>query len=279
VRRVGSDRRGGVLRAGSRAVVTGGSSGLGEAIAGELAARGRTVTLVARRAGPLEEAAARLRARHPGVPIDVAAVDVTDPRQVQDLVGPAADRPLDVLVNCAGILREGRFEELSPADFREVMAVNLHGTVDVVRAALPALRRSRGRIVNVASIAGLTGVFGYTSYASSKHALVGFTDSLRYELGPQGIRVHLVCPGEFTSPMVEALEQGRTPENRAHTLMIPASTADAIARDVVRGVDRDRDRIVPGRRAAAAVHAQRWAPRTSTLLARRVIARAGRTDG
>ncbi len=262
------------LAAGSHAVVTGGSSGLGEAVAAELLARGVRVTLVARRAAPLEEAAARLQARYPAGAVYASPADVTDPLQLTELFDRlAADgRDIDLLVNSAGILREGYFETLDPSDFTDVMAVNFHGTVDTIRAALPSLLHQGGRIVNVASVAGLMGVFGYTSYAAAKHALVGFTDSLRYELEPQGVLVHLVCPGEFDSPMVEALEHDRTPENRAHTLTIPRTTTAAVARDLVRGLERGQRRIIPGRQATLAVLGQRLAPAIGNAVAKRRIA-------
>lgn len=266
------------LGVGQHAVVTGGSSGLGAALAGALADRGLAITLVARRAEPLEEAAAELRARRPGANIGTATVDVGDVERVAALFTSFAARglPTDVLVNSAGILREGYFESLAPSDFTEVMHVNFHGTVNTVRAALPSLLERRGRVVNIASVAGLMGVFGYTPYAAAKHALVGFTESLRYEVEPRGVRVHLVCPGEFASPMVEQLEADRTPENRAHTLTIPRRTTEQVARDVIRGLDRDRGRIIPGRLTAATVLGQRLAPGISAAVARRRIAAAAR---
>lgn len=265
-----------MLARGDHAVVTGGSSGLGEAVAAELLARGLRVTLLARREPALVEAAERLRRSTGQTDIFVAAADVTEPAQLDALFARLIDdgREVDLLVNCAGILREGYFESLAPSDFTDVMAVNFHGTVNVIRAALPSLRRRGGRIVNVASVAGLMGVFGYTPYSAAKHALVGFTDSLRYELEPQGVHVHLVCPGEFSSPMVHALEQDRTPENRAHTLTIPRSTAAEVARELIRGVERNRDRIIPGRQASAAVIGQRLAPAIGEAIARRRIAQA-----
>ncbi|MBJ7471561.1 MAG: SDR family NAD(P)-dependent oxidoreductase [Solirubrobacteraceae bacterium] len=269
-------RRRGTLRAGDHAVITGGSSGLGEALAAEFLAHGVHVTILARREQPLLDAASRLGAAGHAATVSTQVADVTDAAQLAEAFAAmsSAGRHVDVLVNSAGILREGHFETLPPSDFTDVMAVNFHGTVDVIRAALPSLQRRRGRIVNVASVAGLMGVFGYTPYAAAKHALVGFTNSLRYELEPQGIRVHLVCPGEFDSPMVAALDQDRTPENRAHTLTIPKSTPEAVARDTLRGIQRGRELIVPGRQAALAVLGQRLAPSVGAVIAKRRIAAA-----
>lgn len=267
------------LSAGQHAVITGGSSGLGEAVAGELLDRGLSVTLVARREAPLEAAADRLRAGRPSARVDVATADVASAESTEALFAQLAlaDQAPDLLINSAGILREGYFATLPPSDFTDVMDINFHGTVHAIRAALPSLLVRRGRIVNVASVAGLMGVFGYTPYAAAKHALVGFTESLRYELEPQGVRVHLVCPGEFDSPMVQELERDRTPENRAHTLAIPRRSTEAVARDLVRGLERDRALIIPGRLTAATVLGQRLAPGIGALVARRRIRAAART--
>ncbi len=266
------------LAAGQHAVITGGSSGLGEALAGELLDRGLVVTLVARREAPLSEAADRLRSGRPGAQVRVATADVADAASVSALFARLADAgtPPDVLVNSAGILREGYFDALPPSDFTDVMAINFHGTVNTIRAALPTLVARQGRIVNIASVAGLMGVFGYTPYAAAKHALVGFTESLRYEVEPRGVRVHLACPGEFDSPMVAALEADRTPENRAHTLSIPRRSTEAVARDVARGLDRDRAMIIPGRLTALTVLGQRLAPGIGAAVARRRIRAAAR---
>jgi 3-dehydrosphinganine reductase len=275
---LGRSRRSG-LRPGQHAVITGGSSGLGLLVAHRLVARGLAVTLVARNADRLEEAADELRGIAPGdAAVRAISVDVSREADVREAFAElaAAGRDPDVLVNSAGILREGRFEDFDPDVFRSVVDINLFGVVNTVRAALPGLRRRRGRIVNVASIAGLSGVYGYTAYCASKHGLVGFTEALRYELKPQGVRVHLVCPGEFDSPMVEDLDRGRTAENRAHAHMIPKLAAGEIADELVRGVERDRDRIVPGRRARITVLAQRMAPGVGRRLAEARIASAAR---
>jgi 3-dehydrosphinganine reductase len=167
---------------------------------------------------------------------------------------------IDVLINSAGILREGHFETLPMSAFREVMETNFFGLLNVTRAALPYLRASHGRLVNIASVAGLAGVFGYTPYCSSKHALVGLTESLRLELVPQGIRVHLVCPAEFDSPMVDELDTYRTPENRAQVQTIPKSSVDTIAKDTLAGIRAERFLIVPGTTARLAAFGLRHFP-------------------
>ena len=165
-----------------------------------------------------------------------------------------------MLINSAGILREGYFENLPMSTFREVMETNFFGLLNATRAALPYLKSTRGRLVNIASLGGLAGVFGYTAYCSSKHALVGLTESLRYELQPQGIRVHLICPAEFDSPMVDELDKNRTPENRAQVQTIPKSSVDMIVKDTLAGIRAERFLIIPGGLARIAAFGLRHFP-------------------
>lgn len=244
-------------------VITGGSSGLGLALAKALAARGDAVGLLARDAGRLERAAAEIVHAVPGAKVATIATDVQDGAALEQAFVTLAGSlgGIDVLVNSAGIMREGYFEQLSVADHRAVMDINYFGTLHAIRAALPHLRRSSmPRIVNIASVAGLTGVFGYTAYCAAKHALVGLSEALRYELTPQGITVQVVCPGEFDSPLVDALDEHRTPENREHTLTIPKVGVDVIVRAVVRGMESRRFLVVPGRLARLSAFGLRHFP-------------------
>lgn len=248
-----------------RIVITGGSSGLGLALGEALSARGARLALVARDQGRLAEAEGKIRAARPEGVVRTYAFDVTASAGLVDGFSRiAADLGgIDVLINSAGILREGYFDESSDADFRAVMDVNCFGALAAIRAALPHLERAHGRIVNVASIAALTGVFGYTAYCASKHALLGASDALRAELAPRGIRVQVACPGEFESPMVDAIDKTRTPENRAHTLALPRTPVPEIVRDILRGLESDDFLIVPGRQARLFAFGIRHFPRVS----------------
>jgi 3-dehydrosphinganine reductase len=174
---------------------------------------------------------------------DVSVIEsVTDAfRKIVKEVGPP-----DILINSAGILREGYFDKLSVETFREVIETNYFGVLNSIKAALSFIIKQRGRIVNIASVAGLMGVFGYTTYCSSKFALVGLTESLRYEMKPLGVRVHLVCPSEFASPMTQNLNDTRTPENKAHTLTIPEYDVDTMVKDTIKGIEKGKFLIVPG---------------------------------
>lgn len=256
-------------------VITGGSSGLGLEIARQLVPQGVAVTLIARNESRLAGAAAGLRRQTPGANVRTLVLDVVDAAATRTAFEKLAVKTgaIDTLINSAGILVEGHAEQLAIEDYRAVMDVNLFGTVNACTAALATFGDSPGTIVNVSSVAGLMGVFGYTAYSSSKHAIVGYTRSLAYELEPRGIRVVLVCPGEFDSPMVDALDTSRTPENREHTLTIPKLSVEQVAAETISGIAAGRRVIVPGRRTRAAVLANRLLPRTSDAVARRRIAR------
>jgi 3-dehydrosphinganine reductase len=261
------------LTAGKHIVITGGSSGLGLELAHQLAARGARLTLLARDPVKLRSAAQAITARAPGASVGVLVADVSESEALQDAFATLAEDTgrIDVLINSAGIAREGYFETLSDTDFRAVMDINFFGTLHAIRAALPHLKASQGAIVNIASVAGLTGVFGYTPYCAAKHALVGLTESLRFELEPQGVQVHLVCPSEFDSPMVNALDQTRTRENRKHVLTIPKMSVEQIAAQTLQGVDAGRRTIIPGTTTRILVTGQRLAPTVASAIARRRI--------
>lgn len=227
-------------------LITGGSSGLGLSLAKAVASNNKLL-LIARNLNKLEEAKALIEAVAPNTRITVCSIDIMQPN-AEDLLKQAIAEfgGLDLLINSAGILREGYFEKLSMDDFRSTMDINFFGTLCCIRAALPSLKARGGTILNVASIAGLTGVFGYAAYCSSKHALIGLTEALSYELKPMGVKIQVACPPEFDSPMVDALEQSRTPENKAHTLTIPKMSVEAITKGILNGLNGNSLIIIPG---------------------------------
>jgi len=256
-------------------VITGGSSGLGLCLAAALARRGLDVTLLARDRDRLDQARDHILSASPGVRVRLYAVDVSDfdatHEAVDDLT--ASGERIDVVINSAGILREGYFETLERPDFRAVMDIDFFGVLNVTRVCLPHLKKTNGRIVNVSSMAGLFGVFGQTAYCAAKHAVNGFSEALRLEVEPQGVTVQVVCPGEFDTPLVEELNTYRTPENRALVGAFPVMSVDDVTREVLAGIDRRDPLIIPGRSMRVSWVVQRLAPRLLRLfLLRRVAA-------
>jgi len=250
-------------------VVTGGSSGLGKALSARIAGRGGRVALVARDRAKLEAARQELAARSPSARVESYSCDVTDvPALTSTLAQIEGDLgPIWMTIASAGILHEGPFGSLPLDVFRRTMEVNFFGAVNLAKAALPHLEKARGHLVNVSSVAGLMGVYGYSAYCSSKFALVGLSETLRAELQPLGIRVHLVCPPEFDSPMVEALETYRTKENAAVVKSIPVMTVDAVADATLAGIERGDFLVLTGVRTRMTATLARLFPGASRRIA------------
>lgn len=195
---------------GRVAVVTGGSRGLGLEIAEALGEAGARLVVAARRAqwlGPAEE-----HLRGLGVPVAAVACDVADPQGARALVQAAVDRfgRLDVLVNNAGVSWGAPLDEMPLDRWRQVLEVNLTGTFLVTQAAVPVMKAAGwGRIVNVASVAGLVGtrpdVLDAVGYAASKGGVLALTRDLAVKLAPFGITVNAIAPGFFPTRMSEKL--------------------------------------------------------------------------
>jgi len=235
---------------GSNIVITGGSSGVGKILARKLIYRGANLALIARDKDKLDSVRRQLEEiNFSGRRIEVRSADVAVFNQVESAISSiekAMGAP-DMLINSAGILRESYFESQSLETFREVMDINYYGTLHSIKAVLPYFKKnSGGRIVNISSVAGLIGVFGYAAYCSSKHALCGLTGTLRAELRPQNIHCHLVCPPEFESPMVDELNTYRTEENKILAHTIPVMKPEDVADAILRGVEKNRYMIIPG---------------------------------
>jgi 3-dehydrosphinganine reductase len=233
------------------ALITGGSSGIGLALARRLAAAGYDLSLIARREALLADAAAGLVShfQRPDQRVGTYSADVADPGQAAAAVAAAAAAlgTPDLVVTSAGIAVPGYFEELPLEAFARSMAVNYFGSLHVVREALPAMRaRGRGRIVLISSGAGLAGLFGYSTYCPTKFALRGLAEGLRAELKPDGVAVSIVYPPDVDTPMLAEEEKTKPEETRAITATVPAWSADAVAAAIIRGVARGAFAITPG---------------------------------
>lgn len=244
------------------AIVTGGGSGIGRALCGWLARAGAHVVVADVDAVAAEAVAAELRAV--GGRAEAAAVDVRDAAAVRALVQrvAAARGRLDFMFNNAGIAVAGEVLDGTLADWERVIAVNLMG---VVHGTLPAYevmaRQGFGHIVNTGSTAGLTPSPGLTSYAASKHGVVGLSTSLRTEAAIHGVRVSVVCPGLVDTPMKHHTEFRNLDRNAAlAALPLTMYPVEALARDVMRGVLENQPIIISPTHARLMSWAYRAAP-------------------
>ena len=188
---------------GKAAIITGGSKGLGLAMAAGLASAGASIMLVNRNADEGAQAAQELKADF-GINAHSFAADIADPPQVEAMAKAAMDAfgRIDILINSAGINIRGAIDELSLEDFRNVMDVNVNGTWLCCRAVTPYMKAAgSGRIINLASTLGLVGLANRTPYTASKGAVVQMTRALALELAPFNILVNAICPGPVLTEM------------------------------------------------------------------------------
>ncbi len=216
------ERRAGLL--GSAALVTGGTRGIGRAVAAALVGQGASVVLTGTGREPAERVATELTEAGPGRAFGTGC-DVRDERSVEALAGFARDRlgRLDLLVNNAGIGIYRPVPELTLTEFREVVETNLIGAFAVIRACLPLLEASRGAVVTIGSLAGRHPFRGGAAYNASKFGLLGMTEALMLDLRDRGVRVSTVMPGSVATGFA-----GRSPGDGADWKLAPEDVAEAV---------------------------------------------------
>jgi len=229
---------GAVSLAGRGAVVTGGGRGIGAAIAAALAEAGAQVVVAARSGGEIEAVATSLRAR--GARAWPVVCDVSDEASVESLAEQVRAQLdgvfADVLVNAAGDGGAGPFERITLAAWRAMLDAHATGTYLCTRAFVPAMReRGFGRVVNIASIAGLEGARYVSHYCAAKHAVVGYTRAVATELEGSGVTINALCPGYVDTPMTArtianvVARTGRTPEDALRSVLASAGQERLLA--------------------------------------------------
>lgn len=242
-------------------IITGGSSGIGKALAFEFGGKGSKILVTGRNVEELEATVAALRAGQieaHGLRADVALPD--DNKKMAEEALRLYGR-IDILINNAGISMRAIFEEVDPAVIRKVMDINFFGVVYATKYCLPEIIRNRGSIIGVSSIAGFRGLPGRTGYSASKFALNGFLESLRTELRHDGVHVLTACPG-FTASNIrkrsltrDGSAQGASPR-REEKMM----TAEECAAHIYRATVKRKRSLILTMEGKLAVFLNKWLP-------------------
>ena len=232
------------------AFITGGSTGIGLAIAKAMAKEGARVVLFARTIEKLEQAVKEIRmiagteAKASYYSVDTSKSD--EAKAVFDSAVNETTIP-DFLINCVGMARPDYFENITPDIFDKTIKTNLYSTWNSAYSILPYMKQKRcGYVVNTSSIAGFLGVFGYTDYCMTKFGIIGFSDALRQELASYNIIVTVLCPPDTDTPGFELENKNKPEETKAiggkAKLLKPEEVADAL----LKGLRKKKKMIIPG---------------------------------
>ncbi len=235
---------------GKNVYIVGGSSGIGMAAAGLLAERGSNVVIFARGKERLEEALGRISARKKVENQHFAykQLDITSRGEVERVMSETVEGfgPPDILINSAGRALPDYFDNISYEQLDDSMQLHLYGNWNTIKALLPYLKQRRGYIVNVCSVLGFMGVFGYSDYSASKYALMGLSESLKSELKPCGVGISILCPADTDTPGFEVENRNKPPETVAVSEGGGLMQPEEVARALVKGIEKGRFFIGPG---------------------------------
>jgi len=249
--------------AGSAALITGASAGIGTDLARELAQRGHNLVLVARRKDKLDALAAELRSD--SVRIETLDCDLTDPAALAALPGRVAALGLrvDVLVNNAGYGTAGAYETLDGAVEARMVRLNCEAPVALTSAYAAAMvERGEGAILNVASSAGFQPIPLQATYAATKAFMLNWSDALNAEFGPKGVTVTALCPGPVDTEFAEVAGLEEMFDNAPGIAKV---SAEEVARQAISGLEKGHRNVVPGLAIRVAVTAGRFTPRALLL--------------
>lgn len=229
---------------GKVVIITGGSSGIGLALAHEFAREAAYIVLVARDRAKLAHASLGLEDAFE-TPVKTIAADVGNQDAIASAIRQAGDEygRIDVLINCAGATSCGRFADQPVGDLEKTMRTNYLGALYASKAAWPYLKKAGGQLSFVSSVAGYMGLIGYSSYAPTKFALTGLAECLRMEGADDGIRVSVIFPPDTNTPMLEYEKKHGLPETLALSANIKAISAEKVAAVYIRGLQRNKKEI------------------------------------
>ncbi len=235
---------------GKIAYVVGGSSGIGLAIAKALAAEGAHVIIFARRKDQLEQALQEIQSKRvcSWQRFSCKQMDVSVWGEVREVMSRAVTEfgVPDVLINCAGRAYPRIFEDVTYQQFDETMKINFYGIWHTTSVLVPYMKERGGYIVNVSSIGGFVGLFGYTDYSASKFAIIGFSEALRSELKPYGIIVSVLCPPDTDTPGLREENKTKPEETKAISATAKLKQPEEVARALLDGMRSEKMYIIPG---------------------------------
>lgn len=275
---------------GSAAAITGAASGIGRALALELAAGGCDVAIADRDEAGLAAVAAELASR--GRKVTTHRVDVSDPAQIQAfaMAATAAHPGLNIVVNNAGVAMLGQFNEFDQAQFEWLMNINFWGVVHGTRAFLPHLERQKAaHIVNISSIFGIIAPSGQTAYCASKFAVRGFSESLRHEfwLNNSPVQLTVVHPGGIKTNIVRNMRTGAAITDNARRVEsierfdteFAKTTPEVAAQTIIKGIEKNAPRVLIGGDAKFMDLLQRFRPGKYFKVMQRQLAKRAAAQG
>jgi len=234
---------------GKLALITGGSEGIGLSIAESLLQAGARVVIASRNADKQRSALQHLsKFKKESQLLKGIALDVTNRQAVFEHLDALCSQEgvPDILINNAGYSLPGWLEKLSPDDIRKTMETNFFGVLHSTQALLPRFyEKRRGHIVNVSSVAGLLGVFGYTVYCASKYAVIGFSEALRREAAPYGVRVSVLCPPNTRTPGLDQENKIKPPEVLKAEETVKTIGPDVVAHALLKQLPKNPFVIIP----------------------------------
>ena len=246
------------------AYIVGGSSGIGLATAKLLLEFGSKVVIFSRDQQKLVNAVTEIEKQSIGGRdnIDWLQMDVADHVMVDQVLDGAIERHgvPDILINCAGRAYPHYFEDVSLEQFEETMQINFFGIWHTTKKLVPLMKTKGGHIVNVSSIAGLIGVFGFTDYCASKFAIIGFSEALRSELKSHNIIVSVLCPPDTDTPAFEIENKTKPEETRVISENAGLMQPQDVAKALIKGMHKKQALIIPGFEGKFTVLAKRLAP-------------------
>ncbi len=230
--------------------ITGGSSGIGYAAAEAFLKEGASVLLIARDQGKLEKAGKSLliSTGRDSDSIATASVDISEFKRVTEVLEDRMNSigiP-DILINGAGMAYPDYFDRIPHEIFVKTININLIGTWNVISVVVPRMKERGGHLVNISSVAGYVGTFGYAAYSASKFGIIGFSEVLKGELKPYSIDVSVLCPPDTDTPQLKEEDRTKPPETRAISGNVKIMQPGEVAAYLLKGIRRRKFMILPG---------------------------------